>query len=104
MNKLPYREDYLLDLTLKDQIEWELKIAYAYTLGTMEPYDRTIESATAPWNDFTLRYDGVAMLYFQYHSLELGYIEISQDFRQAIEQNGDRLRERLRARLGQALC
>lgn len=88
--KLPYSEKRLRELTERDEIMWEPVIEYIYTLGTAEPIDQVVVSASAQFGEFILRFSG-SCVYFHYNSIVLGYINISPAFATSIEENGYRL-------------
>jgi hypothetical protein len=93
--ELPFAETILLQHTQDNRIEWELQEDYLYTLGTMAPASKMLMSAQTLWGEYRLKYDGATYLYFNYNSMELGYIQISPEFQQAIRDNGERLINRL---------
>jgi hypothetical protein len=100
IDKLPYKEDVILELTNSDELVWEVKTRYLYEMGSTEPIDKVIDSAQTTLRSFILDYDGTNMLYFRYRSLNLGYMMISPELQKAIEESGERLIKRLNSNLG----
>jgi hypothetical protein len=91
LDKLPFKEDVILEFTQSEEIRWEVKTQYIYEMGTTEPAGKQTNSATTRLRSFLLDYDGTNLIYFRYHSLNLGYILISPELQKAIEENGERL-------------